>query len=114
MQVILIIPRDFVNGSAPSSFFFSFPPAPFFPLVLVGLVGARAGPNLEHSATIAINGDYCTLQDKDTGLGGGGWSARQPGQPASDQPASDQPASEQTSQPPNALLPMVACDEREE
>ena len=124
MQVIFIIPRDFVNGTAATSFFFSFfflRPALFFPplgLALLGAGGARVETKVrpQHftnagSATIAINGDYCTLQD--TGLGGGGWSARPGARPAS-QPATSQRANSQTAQPPNALLPVVACDEREE
>lgn len=77
MQVIFIIPQDFVNG-APISFFFSFfRPALFsLGLALLGLAGhGEDQVRAQHftdagSAEIAINGDYCTLQD--TGLGGGG------------------------------------------
>lgn len=79
-------------------FLFSFPfcaRAFFLGTCLVGAGGARRTKvRAQHftstgSAAIAINGDYCTLQD--TGLGGGGWSppSSPPVQPAS-QPASEQ------------------------
>lgn len=76
--------------------FFFFRPALFsLGLALLGLAGL-GGTTLEHSistnagsSAIAVNGDYCTLQD--TGLGGGGWSARSPARPAS-QPARKLPS----------------------